>query len=174
MQEFLHGITTLSQSAVTIGEPAAALLDDTIFHTKINNLTHLGDTLAEGDFEFTFAERRCHLVLHHLYAHLVTDYLVTILDACNTTDIQTNRCIELQGITACGSLRITEHHTDLLTQLVDEDTGGIGLGDGRSEFTQCLTHQSGLQAHHVITHLTLNLLLRCKGCHGVDHQDINR
>ena len=78
---------------------------------------------------------------------MIAEDIVAILDLSAGADIQTDGSIELKGITSCSGLRTTKHDTNLLTQLVDEDTRRIGFCDGRSELTQCLTHQTGLQTY---------------------------
>ena len=97
---------------------------------------------------------------------------IAVFDLADATDIEPNRSIELQGITTGGGLRITEHHTDLLTKLVDEDNGGVGLIDRSGHLTQRLTHQTCLQTHFVITHFTVDLCFRRQSRNGVNDDQV--
>ena len=106
--------------------------------SQIHNLSRAGDSRTEHDVEFGFAERRSHLVLDNLHAYLVTQYFISIFQRGDAADIQTDRSVELQCVTTGRRLRITEHDADLLTQLVDEDAGRIGLADGSCQLTECL------------------------------------
>ena len=71
------------------------------------------------------------------------------------------------------ALEIAEHDTNLFTQLVDEDTGGVGLADGRCQLSQCLRHQACLQAYLVVTHVTFDFGLRSQCGYRVNHDDVD-
>ena len=120
--------------------------------------------LTVEDLEVSDAEGRCHLVLDDLHAGIVPDDLVAILKLADTTDVQTHGGVELQGVTTRsrfgGAVGIP---TDLLSELVDEDTGGIGLADSPRDLTQGLRHEAGLQTYLRLTHIALDLLLRHQG-----------
>ena len=132
------------------------------------------DSLTKHDVEFGLTEWRRHLVLHHLHTHLITLDVVAVFQLTDTTDIQTDRGIELQGVTTGCCLGVTKHHTDLIAQLVDKDTGCISLVDRTGQLTQRLRHQTSLQAHLAVAHIAFDLGFRCQGCHRVDHNDVNR
>ena len=57
--------------------------------------------------------------------------------------IPKGRIIEIYGPESSG-LRITEHYTYLLTQLVDKDNRTVGLADHSGQLAQRLGHQSCL------------------------------
>ena len=57
--------------------------------------------------------------------------------------------------------------------MVDEDTCGVGLRDGRGELAEGLAHQSSLQTYHVVTHVALDLLLWRERSHRVDNEDVD-
>ncbi len=82
---------------------------------EIEDLADLGYSFVEHQVELCLLERRSHFILHYLHAYLVTFHLVALFDLTRTTDVQTDGCIEFQGVTAGGRLGVTEHHTDLLS-----------------------------------------------------------
>ena len=69
---------------------------------------------------------------------MVTDHLTRLLECLHAAHVQTHGRIELERTSTGGRLRITKHHTNLLTQLVNEDHDTVRLADDRSELTQCL------------------------------------
>ena len=126
-QEGLAGITALSKTAFAITEPAAALLDDIIFGSQVQNLSNVRDSFAENDVKFRLFERRSHLVLYYLDLYAVAESLVSVLDLSSPAHVHPNRRVELEGIAARRGLGIAEEHTELLAQLVDEYAAGVGL-----------------------------------------------
>src|SRR3546814_6408445 len=71
-----------------------------------------------------------------------------------------------------GAVRhATEHHADLLAELVDEDADGVGLVEVGSELAQGLRHEAGLEADVAVAHVALDLGAGGEGGHGVDHHD---
>ena len=104
---------------------------------------------------------------------MVTDHFSALLESFRTTYIQTYRCIEFQCTsTSCG-LRISEHHADLLTKLIDKDHDTVSLADNRCELSQCLRHKSRLQSHMRITHIAFDLCLWNQRCHRVHDHNIH-
>ena len=103
----------------------------------------------------------------------MTKNLLAFLYGSGLADVQTHTGIELQGITTGGGFWIAEHDTNLLTQLVDEDAGGIGLGYGGSELAKRLAHESSLQANLVVAHIAFDFCLGSKGCHRVYHHNVD-
>ena len=87
-----------------------------------------------------FPERRSNLVLDYFYAHLVSFDIVAVFQFTDAADIQTNRGIKLQRITAGCRFGIAEHHANLVTQLVDEYTCRVSLIDRSRQLTKCLGH----------------------------------
>ena len=79
-------------------------------------------------------------VLDYFYAHLVTFDIITVFQFTDAADIQTNRGIKLQRITAGCRFGIAEHHANLVTQLVDEYTCRVSLIDRSRQLTKCLGH----------------------------------
>ena len=103
---------------------------------------------------------------------MVTYHLTSLLQRLDTTHIQSDRGIELQGTTTGCCLWITEHHADLLTELVDEDDDTVRLTDNCGQLTQCLRHQTRLKTYMRITHVTFDLRLRNKCCNRVDDDNV--
>src|SRR5699024_7541809 len=80
-----------------------------------------------------------------------------VLKGLDTADVTTHRSVELQCLTTSGGFRRTEHHADLLTQLVNEDSRGAGVVQCTGHLTQCLGHQTSLETHLRVTLFTFNL-----------------
>src|ERR1700733_4226014 len=95
---------------------------------------------AVEDTRFGLAKRRGHFVLDHLDSRVGSDGNVTILDNLRLAYVETDGCIKLQGSAAGSRLWTTEHHADLLTNLVDEYDDGLRLTCHPGEFAQCLRH----------------------------------
>src|SRR3546814_17995191 len=71
-----------------------------------------------------------------------------------------------------GAVRhATEHHADLLAELVDEDADGVGLVEVGSELAQGLRHEAGLEADVAVAHVALALGSGGEGGHGVDQHE---
>ena len=104
---------------------------------------------------------------------MVTDNLVAILDSTCLADVEANRSIELQRVTAGGGLWVAEHHADLLAELVDKDTGGVGLVDSSGEFAERLRHESCLQAHTVVAHVAFDFGFWGEGSYRVDDYEVH-
>src|SRR5262252_1251005 len=70
LQELLGILPALADALAAIGEPGPRLLNDSGLGAEIDELAGLRDALAIHDVEFDDAERRGHLVLHHLHPRL--------------------------------------------------------------------------------------------------------
>ena len=66
-------------------------------------------------------ERCGALVLDHFHLHARADDFLAFLDLVGATDVEADGGIELQGPAAGGGLGVAEHHTNFLTNLVDEN-----------------------------------------------------
>ena len=93
------------------------------------------NTLAEQDIKFSFLEGRGNLVLNNFSSGTVTDYLTVLLKSLDTTYINSYGCVELKCTTAGGSLGVTKHYAHLLTKLVNEYNGTIGLAYNTGELS---------------------------------------
>ena len=75
--EILLGVlAALADAGSVIGEPGAGFLHDAGLDAEIEQLARFGNAVAVHDVELDLAERRRHLVLHHLDAGLVADDFV--------------------------------------------------------------------------------------------------
>ena len=104
------------------------------------------DARAIHDLEFGLFKWRRYFVLNHFNPGFITYDLVALLDRANTTNVEANRRIKLERVTTCCGLRAAKHHTDLHTNLVNENNKTVSLLNGAREFAHCLTQQSRLKA----------------------------
>src|SRR6185295_15731082 len=172
-QELLRVFAALAEALTAVGEPRAGLFDDSFVDADVDEVAHLRDTLAVHHVELRLAEGRGDLVLHDLDARAPADDDVAVLDAGDAADVDAHRRVELQRAAAGGRFGVAEHHADLLAELVDEDEGGLALGDGARELPQRLRHQPRLQAHLRFAHLAFDFRLRHERGHRVDHDDVD-
>ena len=104
---------------------------------------------------------------------MASKHFIAILHSWARTDIDTHRCIELKSVTTGSGFRRTEHHADLLSELVDENSSSVGTRDSSGELTHGLWHQSGLKTDIAVTHVPLNLTLGRKSRYRVDNKDVD-
>src|ERR1700749_1585383 len=112
---------SLANALAVIGKPGPRFFDDASLNTQINQLSALRYSLAIHDIEIDDFERRRHLVLDDLDARLVADDLVPLFDRADAPDVETDRGVELECVAARRGLRIAEHHTNLVPDLIDKD-----------------------------------------------------
>src|SRR5689334_23538990 len=110
-------------------------------YRKIKDISCTGDTFVIHDVKLCSSKRRCNLVLYDFNFGSVTDNIFTRLDLAYSTDVQANTGVELECITTGRRFRITEHNTNLHTDLVDENDSSLALVDDTCQFSKCLTHQ---------------------------------
>src|SRR2546421_1144494 len=79
LEEVARVLAALPDALSAIAEPGAALLDDVVLHRQIEQVSLAGDALAIEDVELDLAERRRHLVLHHLPAGAIADHPLAVL-----------------------------------------------------------------------------------------------
>jgi len=72
---------------------------------------------------------------------------------------------------ARGGLGRTEHHADLLAQLVDENSSGVGRFQGSGHLPEGLAHQTRLKTDVRISHLALNFSAWSQRGHRVDDDE---
>src|SRR6266542_2641571 len=92
----------------------------------------------------------------------------------NSTDVETHRRIELERLSASRRLRISEHHADLLSQLVDEDHRRPRSRDRAGKLSQRLTHQPSLKSHVRLAHVAFYLGAGYQRGNGIDDDHIHR
>src|SRR5690606_30271552 len=103
----------------------------------------------------------------------VANNFVALLDRTDTANIETNRSIELESVTASRRFRRTEHHTDLHTNLVDEDHHTVRPRDRSSKLAQRLAHETSLKARQGVTHFAFDFRTWRQGCDGVDDENVD-
>src|SRR5688572_10206138 len=166
-------LTTLPDALRAVTVPRSRLVDDTGFGGDIEHQRRVTYSLGVHDVEFRLLERRRHLVLHDLDAHVRANDVFLLLHSRDAPDVETYRCVELERLSTSGRLRIAEHHTDLLTQLVDEDDGRSGASDGAGELPQRLAHPPRLQPHVRVAHVAFDLRARHERGDRIDHHDVD-
>src|SRR5690606_17084178 len=116
-----------------------------------------------------------YFVLHYLNFYAVTcDVVSCLLNLTDTTNVKTDRCVEFQRVTAGCCFRVSEHHTDLFTKLVDKYAAASCFGNCSGEFTQRLRHETCLEAHFAFAHFAFEFTFWNKGSNGVDYDNVNR
>ena len=121
MKELLCILPSLSDLRIIIGIPSAALGNDPTFRCQIQNISVCGDSLSEYNIKLCLFEGRCNLILYNFDAGMVTYHLSALLQCLCTAYIQTDGSLELQRASTGSRLRITEHNSNLFTQLIDKD-----------------------------------------------------
>src|SRR6476620_1444794 len=172
-QEHLRVLTSLSDALAVIAVPRARLLDDPRFGTNVHEQRRVADPFGVHDVELGLLERRRDLVLHDLHANVRADDVFLFLDRSNAANVETNGRVELERLSTRGRLRVAEHDTDLLAQLVNEHDRRLRARDRTRELSQRLTHEARLQTDVRVAHLSLDLGLRYECGNGVDHHDVH-
>src|ERR1700723_286081 len=67
-QEQSRIFSALAQALTLVGNPRAGFFQHAIRHTEVEQVTFAGNAFAVNDVEFSFPERRSHLVLHDFRA----------------------------------------------------------------------------------------------------------
>src|SRR5689334_4476892 len=100
-QQLLYGIPAMSKFSIVVAEPLSGFLDHVLVNSNVDDLPYFTDSFSVHDIEFRQAERRSNFVLHHFHLCTVSIYAVAFLDLTDPADIETNRCIIFQSISAC-------------------------------------------------------------------------
>src|SRR5690606_3323574 len=118
LEEFLDVLPALAEPLLAQVEPGARLPDDTEVGPDIDDAADGRDALVVHDVELGLAERGRHLVLDDADPRPDADALLALLDRLDPADVEPDRRIELQRVTAGRRLRVAEHHADLHPELV--------------------------------------------------------
>src|SRR5690606_28984073 len=97
-----------------------------------------------------------------------------VLQRLDATNVESHRGVEFERLAARGGLGAAEEDTDLLTQLVDEDTRGFGAVQTTRDLAQGLRHQPRLQTHVAVSHFSADLSLGHERRYGVDDDEVDR
>src|SRR3954454_1731026 len=126
-QEIAGILLALAELLTLIGEPGTGLSDEALLDAHVDERAFPADALAVEDVELGLLERLLHLVLDHLAAGAVADRVGAVLQRLNSPDVQANRGVELQSLSARCRFWTSEHDTDFFAELVDEDRGGARI-----------------------------------------------
>src|SRR5438067_1962658 len=173
-EELLRVLAALAKPGLPVVEPCAVLRHDAGEESHIDEPALARDALDREDLELGETERRRDLVLHDLHPHAPADDVGAVLDLLDRAHVEADRRVELQRLATRSGLRASEHHTDLLAQLVDEDDRRLRLRDGSGDLPEGLAHEPGLEADVRIPHLALDLGLRHERGDGVDDYQVDR
>src|SRR5438093_7193659 len=173
-QEVARVLAALADAVAAEGVPGPGLLDDALLGRDVDQLSLLGDAGAVQDVELRLAERRRHLVLHHLHLGAAADHLVAVLEGAEAADVEPDRGVELERVAARRGLRVAEQDAHLHAELVDEDDDRPRLGDGARQLAERLRHEPRLQAHLRVAHVALDLGARDQGSDRIDDQHVDR
>ncbi len=140
-----------------------------MLNAEVNQAPFTGDSCAIKNVELGLLEGRRHLVLHHFHPGPVSHGFRSLFQCLDATNIEANRGVELERLTAGGGLGAAEEDANFLSQLVDEDDGGSGLIKTTGELAKSLRHESCLEAHVGVSHVSFELCPRDKRCYRVDN-----
>src|SRR5512143_1405075 len=121
LQELARVLAALAHALAVEGVPGAGLLDDAVIDAEVQQVALLADALAVEDVELGLAEGRRDLVLHDLDLGPAAHDGVAVLQGSDAPDVEAHRGVELERAAAGRGFGVSEHHADLLAQLVDED-----------------------------------------------------
>src|SRR5437762_2323347 len=91
LQELLGVFAPLAEPLAAVGKPRAALLDDPLLDTEVQQVAGFGDPFAVHHVELGFPERGRDFVLHDLHAGAAADHDVAVLDARDTAYVHADR-----------------------------------------------------------------------------------
>src|SRR5208282_5959710 len=118
-------------------------------------------------------------VLDALDPHAMTDVQLgrgvnqlTAVRIRQTPDLETERSVELQRLAARRRFRVAEHDANLLTHLIDEDENRARLRSRTDEFPHRLRHQSRLETHVAVAHISVKFGLRDESRHRVNDNNV--
>src|SRR6202042_410647 len=109
LQEVPGVLLALAELVALVGVPGPGLAHDRLFHAEVDQAALPADAHAVQDVELRGLERRAHLVLHDLDPGPVPDRVRTVLERLDTPNIETNRRIKLQRLSARGRFGRPEH-----------------------------------------------------------------
>ena len=143
-EELLRVLPSLAELLALVGVPGTGLLHDAELDRDVKDRTLSGDPRPVHDVELGGAEGRGALVLRDLYPCAVARHLRAVLDLLDTSDVEADGRVELERPASGSDLRAAVYHTDLFSQLVDEDRDRLGLVDRAGQLAQRLGHETGL------------------------------
>src|SRR5690606_4707172 len=128
----------LTDLVTLVAVPGTGFIDQIALNPQVDDFAHVVNALTVHNLEFGLFKRRRHFVFNHFDAGFVTHHFITLLHRAGTTDIQTHRGVEFQGVTTGGGFRAAEHHADFHADLVNKDHQTVGVFHVTGQFTQRL------------------------------------
>src|SRR6185369_4964973 len=162
----------LTDTLLAVGEPGTALVHNPFVNGKVEQVAFFRDAFTVKNVEFDLFEGWRYLVLDHFDLGTGADDIISLFQCCDLPDVHSDRCVEFEGIAAGSRFRISEHHADLHPDLVYEDDTAVRFRDDAGQFSECLRHETGLQAHVGVTHLAFDFRFRNERCDRVYNQNI--
>ena len=144
-----------------------------MFDAQVDQFTFPANAFAVKNIEFGLTERRGNFVFDDFDFGFVTNHVIAFFNLTGTADVEADRGIEFERVTAGCGFRAAEHHADFHTDLVNENNQCIGAFDVAGQFAQGLAHQAGLQADVAVAHFAFDLGFRHKCGYGVDNDHID-
>lgn len=90
-------VSSLADSFPLVAKPGAGFFHDVFGYPQIDEVAFAGNAFAVKNIEFSFAEWRCHFILHYLGPCTIADDRLSILDGAGAANIHTHRAVELQS-----------------------------------------------------------------------------
>src|ERR1022692_1689374 len=128
-ERLLGRVAALADELALVGDPSPLLLENPVLEAEVEEGAGRRDALVVHDVELDLREGRGDLVLHHL-------------DLVLAADVDAYRREELQRPPALCRLRVPEHDSDLLADLVGENAHAFRLADDRRQAAHGLGHRS--------------------------------
>src|SRR5439155_3327223 len=153
--------------------PSAAFLYDSHLASEVDDFAIAGDAGSIENVELRFFERGSHFVLDNFHPRAAADDIVAFFQRSDAADIHAHGGVKLERVAASGGFGVAEHDTNFHANLVDEDDHGLGTRNSRRKFPQGLRHQSSLQSHMGVAHLTFDFRFRHQRGDRVDGQDVD-
>ncbi len=170
----LCGFAALAQLISSVGKPSTATFQNTEMRGQINHGTFTGNPAIVHDIEFRLGKWRGDLVLHNLGPHMTTSYRTgAILDHTDPAHINPHTGIELQSSATRCCLGAAEHNTNLLANLIGEQTSRLCLVNRCRQLPHRLAHEPGLGTHSGITHLPFQLGAGDQRRDRINHYDVD-
>ncbi len=141
---------------------------------QVHQATQRRNPFPEDHIKLSNPERRRDFVFCHFYLGANPVLFIPFLQGLNPTDIETNRSVELQCLTASSGFRAAVGDANFLTELVQEYYRAAGFTHVAGNFPQGLAHEPRLQTDVGIPHFTFNFCPRHQCRHRVDHHDVYR
>ena len=99
----------MTESFAIVLQEGSGFVHDTILDGEVENVTNFRNALVIHDVKFGGAERRSNFVFDDFNFSAVTGDIVTFFDLTDSSNIETNRGVELESVAAGRGFWIAEH-----------------------------------------------------------------